>query len=105
MQKDATIPNTVGPTMLGVVTSVLAVVCKRMQQLPTMSEPAMHRGKNTPTRLWRPFVIRVCVPNNVGRVVQTNPTSSSSAVMRYVPSADYTTRVRVRVMKDIIHRG
>ena len=49
--------------------------------------------------------MRVRVPNNVGRVVQTNPTSSSSAVMRYVPSADYTTRVRVRVMKDIVHRG
>ena len=27
---------TVGPTMLGVVASVLAVVCKRMQQFSTM---------------------------------------------------------------------
>ena len=35
------------PTMLGVVASVLAVVCKRMQQLPTMLGPAVHRGKDT----------------------------------------------------------
>ena len=34
-------------TMLGVVESVLAVVCKRMQQLPAMLEPTVHRGKNT----------------------------------------------------------
>ena len=27
--------------------SVLAVVCKRMQQLPTMLGPAVHRGKDT----------------------------------------------------------
>ena len=33
--------------MLGVVASVLAVVCKRMQQLPTMLGPAVHRGKDT----------------------------------------------------------
>ena len=32
---DYTAPNIVGPTMLGLVASVLAVVCKRMQQLPT----------------------------------------------------------------------
>ena len=33
--------------MLGVVACVLAVVCKRMQQLPTSLGPAVHRGKNT----------------------------------------------------------
>ena len=33
--------------MLGVVTSVLAVECTRMQQLPTMLVPAVHRGKDT----------------------------------------------------------
>ena len=42
-----TIPNLVAPTMLGVVACVLAVVCKRMQQLPTMLGPAVHRGKDT----------------------------------------------------------
>ena len=26
---------------------MLAVVCKRMQQLPTMLGPAVHRGKDT----------------------------------------------------------
>ena len=33
--------------MLGVVEFVLAMVCKRMQQLPTMLEPVVHRGKYT----------------------------------------------------------
>ena len=32
--------------VLGVAASVLAVVCKRMQQLPTTLEPAVHRGKD-----------------------------------------------------------
>ena len=95
----------VGPTMLGFAMSVLAVVCNRMQRLPTMLGPAIHHVKDTSIRLWRPCVMRVRVPNNVGRAVQTNPTSFSSAVMRYVPFADYTIRVRVRVMKDIVHRG
>ena len=47
MQTDATTPNIVAPTMLGVVASVLAVVCKRMQQLPTMLGLTVHRGKDT----------------------------------------------------------
>ena len=34
-------------TLLGIVVSVLAVVCKRMQQLQTMLGPAVHRGKDT----------------------------------------------------------
>ena len=41
------LPNIVAPTMLKVVVYVLAVVCKRMQQLPTMLGPAVHRGKDT----------------------------------------------------------
>ena len=44
---DATTPNIVAPTMLRVVTCMLAVVCKRMQQLPTMLGAALHRGKDT----------------------------------------------------------
>ena len=36
VQTDATTLKIVGSTMLEVVASVLAVVCKRMQQLPTM---------------------------------------------------------------------
>ena len=47
VQTDATTPNIVGPTTLGVVASVLVVLCKRMQQLPTMLGPALHRGKDT----------------------------------------------------------
>ena len=46
VQTDATTPNIVAPRMLGVVACVLAVVCKRMQQLPTMVGPAVHRGKD-----------------------------------------------------------
>ena len=47
VQTDATTLNIVGPTIVGVVTSVLAVVCKRMQQLPTMLEHAVHLGKDS----------------------------------------------------------
>ena len=44
---DATTPNIVAPIILGVVRCVLAVVCKRMQQLPTTLGPAVQRGKDT----------------------------------------------------------
>ena len=37
-------------TMLEVVAFVLAMVCKRMQQLPTMLKPAVHLGKDTTHR-------------------------------------------------------
>ena len=47
VQTDATTPGIVASTMLGVVACVLAVVCKRMQQLPTMLGPAVHHGKDT----------------------------------------------------------
>ena len=47
VQTDATAPDIVAPTMLGVVASVLALVRKRMQQLPTMLGPAVHSGKDT----------------------------------------------------------
>ena len=78
LQTDATTPKMVRPTMLGVVASVLAVVCKRMQQLPTLLRPAMcivERIQLTPRR---PCVRGVRGPNNVGRAlgrgVQTDPT-------------------------------
>ena len=47
VQTDATTPNIVAPKMLGVVACMLAVVCKRMQQLPTMLGPAVHLGRDT----------------------------------------------------------
>ena len=49
MQTDATNPNIVGPTMLGNVASVLAVVYKRMQQLPAMLGHAVYRGEGIRT--------------------------------------------------------
>ena len=61
VQTGATTPNIVAPTMLVVVACVLAVVCKRMQQLPTSLGHAVYRNE----RAW---------PNNVGRAVQTDPT-------------------------------
>ena len=79
MQTDATTPNIVGPTMLGVVASVLALVCKRMQQLPTMLRPAVQRRKNTTNETLS--VNHVSGPNNVGSAVQLDPT-----LLRY-PSA------------------
>ena len=36
VQTDTATPSIGGPTMLGVVVSVLVVVCKRVQQLPTL---------------------------------------------------------------------
>ena len=47
VQTDATTPTIDMPIMVGVAACVLAVVCKRMQQLPTMLGPAVHRGKDT----------------------------------------------------------
>ena len=47
VQTDATTSNIVWPKMLGVIVSVLAVLCKRMQQVPTMLGLALHRGKFT----------------------------------------------------------
>ena len=60
--------------MLGVVASLLAVVCKLKQQLPTMLRPAVHREKDKTHKTlqppMRPCVVRVRGPNNVGRAVQ-----------------------------------
>ena len=47
VKMDPTTSNIVQLTMLGVVVSMLAVVCKRMQQLPAMFRPAVHHGKDT----------------------------------------------------------
>ena len=47
MRTVATTPNYVGPTLLGVVALVLAVVCIRLQQLPTMLRPVVHHGMDT----------------------------------------------------------
>ena len=47
VQTDATTSNIVAQTMLEVVVCVLAVVCKRMQRLPTMLGSAVDRGKDT----------------------------------------------------------
>ena len=35
------------PKILGVVASVLAVACKRIQQHPTMLKPVVHHGRDT----------------------------------------------------------
>ena len=60
--------------MLEVVTSVLILLCKRMQQLATNDVRTCITVRIQPIRLWKPFVLRVRDPNNVGRAVQTDPT-------------------------------
>ena len=82
------------PTWLGVVASVLAVVCEQMQQLLTTRKGACKRrtqqlptllrqqcwdlqcivGRTQPISLCKPCVMSVRGPNNVGRAVQTDPT-------------------------------
>ena len=100
VQKDATTPNIVATTMLGVVACMLAVVCKRMQQLPTLLRQQClellrecwqwcANGCNNSQQCWclqcivgriqlislcKPCVMTVRGPNNVGRAVQTDPT-------------------------------
>ena len=75
VQTDATTSNIARPTILGVVASVLAVRCKRMQQLPTMLGPAVHRGKETTHKTLETMCeMHVGGPNNFGRAVQTDPT-------------------------------
>ena len=69
VRTDATIPNIIGLTMLGVVASVLAVVCKRMQQLPTKLGPAVHRGKDTTNKTLKTMCNARAGPNSVGRAV------------------------------------
>ena len=64
LQMDKTTANVVGPRTLGVVASVLAVVCKRMQQLPTLLGPAVNCGKDTTLRLCRPCVMCMQGPNS-----------------------------------------
>ena len=56
-----------GQQCLEFLTSVLAVEWTRMQQLPTMLVPAVHRGKDTTLKTlhWRPCVIRERGPNNL----------------------------------------
>ena len=71
MQTDTTTVNIAGPTMLQVVVSVLAVVCKCMQQRWDMQ--SIER-RMQPLRLWRPCVMHMHGPYNVGRAVQMDPT-------------------------------
>ena len=61
-------------TRLAVVTSALAVLCKQIQQLPTMLGPAVHRGKDTSpktleimcnARAWPQQCWRSCAINGI----------------------------------------
>ena len=71
MQTGATTPNVFAPTMLGVVSCVLAVVCKRMQQVWDLQCTV---GRIQPISLCNPCGMSVRGSNNVGRTVQTDPT-------------------------------
>ena len=55
----------------------LVMVCKLMQQLPTILGPAVYRGRDTTYETFLNTLIlswRLRNPNNVGRAVQTDPT-------------------------------
>ena len=74
---DATTPNIVGPTMSEEVAFVSVMVYRRMQQFPTMLEPAVYRGKDTTHETFLNTLIlswRLRGSNNVGRAVQTDTT-------------------------------
>ena len=73
MQTDASAPNIVGPLILGVVASVLAVVCKQMQQLPTMLGPAVHRKKDSTHKTLETMCDDRAWPQQIGRAVQMDP--------------------------------
>ena len=77
VQKDATTPNIVGPTMSEDVAFVLVMVYRRMQQLSTMLGTAVYRGKDTTHETFLNTLIlswRLRGSNNVGGAVQTDPT-------------------------------
>ena len=71
--KQVSIKQRAKPTVLGVA-SVLAVVCERMQQLPTMLDLQCIVGRIPPIRLCKPCVMHLCGPSNVGRVLHTDAT-------------------------------
>ena len=73
MQTEATTPDIVGPTILTVIAPLLAVLCKRIQQLPTILPVQCIVGRIQPIILWRPYWMRVRGPNNVWRAVQMDP--------------------------------
>ena len=72
LQMEKTTANVVGPRTLGVVASVLAVVCKRVQRLPTLLGPAVNCGKDATLRLCRSCVMCMHGPNS--RAVQMDST-------------------------------
>ena len=89
LQKNETTPNIVGPTKLWVVAFVLAVVCKRMQQLPTLLGPAVHRReKDTDHKT----SMRVCRPNHVETAMHYG---SNIVGLRF---GDHTTKEILRVV-------
>ena len=59
--------------MLGLVASVLVLVCKHMHQLPTMLGPTAHLRKDATNKTNLPCVMRERGPYSVGRVEQTDP--------------------------------
>ena len=67
VQTDATTPNIVAPTMLGVVACVLAMVCKRCNNSQQCWDLQCIVGRIQPISLCEPCVKSVRGPNNVGR--------------------------------------
>ena len=87
VQPDAITPNFVGPAMLGVVASVLALVSKRTQQLPILSGQQCWEllrscwqwcpnGRNNSKQCWDNNVGSCCAL--VGSGVQTDATTHNN---------------------------
>ena len=74
MQGDATTPNIVAPTMLGVVRACWQWCANRCNNSQQCWHPQCIVGRIQPISLYKPCVMSVCGPNNVGRPVQTDPT-------------------------------
>ena len=72
MQTDATTPNIVAPTMLGVVACVFRQWCANGCNNPQLLQCIV--GRIQPIRHCKQCVMRVHGANNVGRAVQTDPT-------------------------------
>ena len=80
---DATTPDIVGPTMLGVIASVLAVAYKRIPQRPTMLGPAVHCGKDTTHKTLETTCNARAWPQNVGEAVKRGAVETDPTSIRY----------------------
>ena len=83
--KRVSIKQRAKPAVLGVVASVLAVVCKRMQQLPTMLDLPCIVGRIQPIRVFSIYTLSDLddLSNLIG--------SLSRTIQQYSPPSEWIT--------------